>query len=79
MRYVVRLHFPASNNVAEYEGLIHGLKAAIALGIRKLMVWGDSNLVVNQVTKEFSCTSPIMEAYCQEVRNLEDKFKGLEL
>ena len=33
MRYMVRLHFPSSNNVAEYEALINGLHVAIKLGI----------------------------------------------
>ena len=33
MRYMVRLHFPSSNNVAEYEALINGLRIAIELGI----------------------------------------------
>ena len=33
MRYMVRLHFPSSNNVAEYEALINILCIAIELGI----------------------------------------------
>jgi hypothetical protein len=33
MKYMVRLHFPASNNVVEYEVLINGLRIAIELGI----------------------------------------------
>jgi len=33
MRYMVRLHFPSSNNIAEYEALINGLRIAIELGI----------------------------------------------
>ena len=33
MRYMVHLHFPSSNNVAEYEALINGLRIAIELGI----------------------------------------------
>jgi hypothetical protein len=36
LRYVLRLHFPASNNVAEYEALINGLRIAIELGVRRL-------------------------------------------
>ena len=36
-------------------------------------------LVVDQVMKESSCKSPIMTAYCQEVRKLEDKFQGIKL
>ena len=42
MRCMVRLHFPSSNNVAEYEALINGLRIAIELGIRCLNVQGDS-------------------------------------
>ena len=41
MRYMVRLHFPSSNNVAEYEALINGLCIAIELGIRCLDIRGD--------------------------------------
>jgi hypothetical protein len=33
MRYIIRLHFPASNNIAEYEALITGLRIAIELGV----------------------------------------------
>ena len=42
MRYMVRIHFSSSNNVAEYEALTNGLRIAIELGIRWLDVWGDS-------------------------------------
>ena len=42
MRYMVRLHFPSSNNVAEYEALINGLRITIELGIRCLDIRGDS-------------------------------------
>ena len=38
MRYVVRLHFPASNNMAEYEALLSGLRIAIELGVKCLDV-----------------------------------------
>ena len=79
MRYMVWLHFPSSNNVAEYEALINDLRIAIELGIRCLDVRGDSQLVVDQVKKESSCHNAKMAAYCQEVRRLEDKFDGLEL
>jgi ribonuclease HI len=42
MRYVIWLHFPASNNVAEYEALVTGLRIAIELGVRYLDVRDDS-------------------------------------
>jgi ribonuclease HI len=79
LRYVLRLHFPASNDVAEYEALVNGLRIAIELGVRRLDARGDSQLVIDQVMKNSHCRDPKMEAYCDEVRRLEDKFHGLEL
>jgi hypothetical protein len=76
---VLRLHFPASNNVAEYEALVNGLRIAIELGVRRLDARGDSQLVIDQVMKKFHYRDPKMEAYCDEVRRLDDKFYGLEL
>jgi ribonuclease HI len=48
LRYMLRLHFPASNNVAEYEALVNGLRIAIELGVRHLDARGDSQLVIDQ-------------------------------
>jgi ribonuclease HI len=79
LRYVPRLHFLASNNVAEYEALVNGLRIAIELGVRCLDARGDSQLVIDQVMKNSHCRDPKMEAYCDEVRRLEDKFYRLEL
>ena len=42
MRHMVRIHFPSSNNVTEYEALIKCLCIAIELGIRCLDVRGDT-------------------------------------
>jgi ribonuclease HI len=78
VRYVLRLHFPASNNVAEYEALVNGLRIAVELGVRRLDARGDSQLVIDQVMKNSHCRNQKMEAYCDEVRRLEDKFYGLE-
>jgi ribonuclease HI len=79
LRYAIRLHFPTLNNVAEYEGLINSLRIAIELGITRLYAYVDSKLVVDQFMKESNCASSLMNAYCQEVRKLEDKFRGIEL
>jgi hypothetical protein len=76
---VLRLHFPASNNAAEYEALVNRLCITIELGVRRLDARGDSQLVIDQVMKNSHCRDPKMEAYCDEVRRLEDKFYGLEL
>jgi ribonuclease HI len=79
MRNAVRLHFPASNNMAEYEALLCGLKIAIETGIKCLDVRGDSQLLIDQFMKNASCHDDKMEAYCNAVRALEDKFYGIKL
>jgi ribonuclease HI/transposase InsO family protein len=78
LRYVIRLHFLASNNMAEYEALVNGLRTAIELGVQRLDARGDSQLVIDQVMKNSHCRDQRMEAYCDEVRHLENKFYGLE-
>ena len=47
-----RIYLPASNNVAEYEALVHGLSIAISLGVKRLMVYDDSLVVISQVNKD---------------------------
>jgi hypothetical protein len=47
LRYVVRPHFPTSNNMAEYEALLCGFKIAIETCIKRLDVRGDSQLVID--------------------------------
>jgi ribonuclease HI len=79
MRYAVRLHFPASNNMAEYEALLCGLRITIETSIKRLDVRGDSQLVIDQVMKNASCHDDKMEAYCNAVRTLEGKFYSIEL
>nr|CAB3465777.1 unnamed protein product [Digitaria exilis] len=79
IRYAMRLNFPASNNMAEYEAILTGLRIALDIGIKRLDIRGDSQLVVDQVMKESSCHDEKMAAYCEVVRSLEDKFEGLEL
>jgi hypothetical protein len=72
------LLFSASNNAAEYEALIHGLNIAISLGVKRLMVYGDSLVVISQINKEWDCSNDSMGKYCTVVRRLEDKFEELE-
>jgi ribonuclease HI len=64
LSYVLWIHFRASNNVAEYEAALHDLRIVVELGIKRLMVFGDSSLVINQVNKDWDCTNERMDAYC---------------
>ena len=49
LKYMVHLEFKATNNMAEYEALIFGLIEALSLGVRQLLVKGDSQLIIKQV------------------------------
>ena len=76
---MVHLEFKATNNMAEYEALIFGLSAALSLGIRQLLVKGDSQLIIKQVRGECSCNEPRLATYLLHVRKLEKDFIALEL
>jgi hypothetical protein len=72
------IHYKASNNGAEYEALIHGLRIVVSLGIKRLLAFGDSKVVIEQVNKEWDCVKDTMDAYCAEIRKLEGHFEGIE-
>src|SRR3954471_11498640 len=78
--YAVQLCFQqgekVSNNIAEYEGLIAGLKAAVALGVKRLTIKGDSQLLVNFSNKVYEPKDDHMEAYLAEVHRWKSIFGG---
>jgi ribonuclease HI len=74
----LKIHYKASNNSAEYEALIHGLRIAVSLGIKRLIAYGDSKVVIDQVNKAGDVKKETMNAYHAEVRTLKDHFEGLE-
>jgi ribonuclease HI len=51
LKHVLQIHYKASNNGAKYEALIHGLRIAVSLGINRLLAFGDSKVVIEQVNK----------------------------
>jgi hypothetical protein len=62
----------------EYEALIYGLRIAVSLGIKRLLAFGDSKVVIEQVNKEWDCVKDMMDAYCTEIHKLEGHFEGIE-
>jgi ribonuclease HI len=78
LKYVLQIHYKASNNGAEYEALIHGLRIAVSLGIKRLLALGDSKVVIEQVNKEWDCVKDTMDAYCAEIQKLKGHFEGIE-
>ena len=52
LRYILWIYFPVSNNAAEYEACQHGLCITVELGVKRLYVYEDSTLVINQLNKD---------------------------
>jgi ribonuclease HI len=80
LKYVLRMSFPqASNNEAEYEALLHRMKMAKACGATRLKIFGDSNLVVQQVMNRCDAISDNMTAYRNLYYYLEGMFDGCKV
>jgi hypothetical protein len=68
-----------SNNEAEYEAVLHGMRMAKACGATRIKIHGDSNLIVQQVMKECDATCANMIAYRAIYDKLEGDFEGCEV
>lgn len=80
MKYILRMTFPnASNNEAEYEALLHGMKMAKACGATRLKIFGDSQLVAQQVMKKCDAVNDSMIAYRDAYNEFEKTFDGCEV
>ncbi len=66
-----------TNNVAEYTGLIIGMQQAAERGIRKLVVRGDSQLVIRQMLGEYKVKSPGLLALYQQAKKIERQFESV--
>ena len=79
-RYVLQINFSnASNNEAEYEALLHGMRMAKTCGATRLAIYGDSNLVVQQAMRDCDAVADNMMAYQKLYNTLEGGFDGCEL
>ncbi|GMP46078.1 hypothetical protein CsSME_00014370 [Camellia sinensis var. sinensis] len=75
----ITLGFPASNNEAEYEALLAGLRSALRMKASALMVFSDSKLVVNQVSGEYEARDERMAKYQALVRAEIKKFDAIRV
>jgi ribonuclease HI len=50
----------------------------VSLGIKRLLAFGDSKVVIEQVNKEWDCVKDTMDAYCAKIHKLEGHFEGIE-
>jgi ribonuclease HI len=78
LRYVLQIHFAASNNVAEYEALVHGLKVSKDIGIHWIMCFGDSDLVIQLCSGIWDAHDANMGSYHFLVQQLSGYFEGCE-
>jgi ribonuclease HI len=74
-----RLEFNCTNNIAEYEALLQGLKKAIDLDAKCLVVFNDSEIVVKQVKNVIHCVSAHLKNYQNEVWNLINRFLSFNI
>jgi ribonuclease HI len=68
----------ATNNVAEYMALILGLREAAALGAGKILVRGDSELVIKQMRGEYRVKNPGLRELYEQARTLADQFESVK-
>jgi ribonuclease HI len=78
LKYILQIHYKAFDNGAECEALIPRLRIALSLGIKRLLAFGDSMVVIEQANKEWDCVKDTMDAYCAEICKLKGHFEGIE-
>src|SRR4051812_39058859 len=80
LKYLLQINFShASNNEAEYEALLHDMRMAKTCGATCLVIYGDSNLVVQQAMRDYAAVADNMAAYQRLYNTLEGSFDGCEL
>jgi ribonuclease HI len=74
--YAAKLDFSCTNNIAEYEPLLLGLRKLRAMGIRRAILKTDSQVISGHVDKSSKARDPKLEKYLDTVRRLEASFEG---
>lgn len=69
----------ATNNQAEYRALIAALEKSIALGIERVDVYSDSELMVRQINGQYRVRNPSLQPLCQQVRRLQNRLGGFTI
>jgi ribonuclease HI len=72
--HAIRLEFSCTNNEAEYEALIQGMILAREMKIEHLIVTGDSELIINQVTQKYNIKKERLKLYFKRVNELMEAF-----
>jgi ribonuclease HI len=70
----LRLKFRTTNNEAEYEAVIAGLRLAFELRVKSVEVWSDSQVIVGHIQGEFEATGERMKKYLAKVQDMQTSF-----
>jgi ribonuclease HI len=74
-----KLNFQCTNNVAEYEALMLGLKLLNKVGAKQIMVRGDSELIIKQIKGEYAAKHPRLRDYRNVVLDVLQCFTEIDL
>jgi ribonuclease HI len=77
--YAVKLDFSCTNNIAEYEALLLGLRKLKATGIRRAILKTDSQVIYGHVVKSSKARDPKLEKYLDAIQRLEASFEGFSI
>ena len=78
LKYGVQLKFSATNNEAEYEGILTRLRVEKALGAKNLLLQSDSKLVIGQIKEEYEAKEERMQKYLRLMKHLTQEFDRVE-
>ncbi|XP_043700052.1 uncharacterized protein LOC122650728 [Telopea speciosissima] len=65
-----RLDFPCTNNIAEYETCVIGLKMALIMGIQEIKVYGDSSIVIYQTQRRWKTKDEKLKSYQEHLEGM---------
>ncbi|XP_050246504.1 uncharacterized protein LOC126694327 [Quercus robur] len=78
LKYGVQLKFSATNNEAEYEGILTGMRLGKALGAKNLLIQNYSKLVIRQIRGEYEVKEERMQKYLRLMKHLTREFDTVE-
>ncbi|XP_068323112.1 uncharacterized protein [Pyrus communis] len=79
MSQTLKLGFYASNNKAEYEAFLAGLRVTFELQVKEISIYYNSLLVANQVTGKYAVHDPIMALYLAKAKKPLNKFTKFDI
>ena len=73
------LKFRTTNNEAEYEAVIAGLRMALELGTESVKIWSDSQVIMGHIRGEFEANGEKMKMYLSKVQRMQSSFQKFSI